>query len=439
MRARRWHWTPLVAAVLLAGCTQATNGSHGAGAGAAPGQAAPAPKPAVDLIVGNEGPGVAALVSDPGSVLFQGPAVPALGDWSELYTASHVGNHTVVQATPLSSDGVTGAGRVRGDLTIKTVSFDGTRVALGAPTPRGADPWIPHPRSMTKIVVANPTGIDETQRFLLEGNFEPEAFSTDNQFLYMIKYLPATDPAAYRVVALDLLDDDGDVYPVSGRDKSWNPKMAGTRLQQVPSPFGDMLYTLYTSQPPSYARGYDGAQAAAGRPVAFVHTLNLADHWAVCVGLPKALWGGRSVDEALALAPNGRNLYVVDAARGFVADMETSRPLGTRGPKVVRSTRLKLGLPRTGQLHAVVAPDNHTLTVARARDIVTVNTRSFEVVDRTTVPARVSGLGWSDDGKRLYVLTPGSVRVVDPTTGSELRRIPAGGMDGIDYVGSIDE
>jgi hypothetical protein len=430
----------LVAVCLLAaGCSHAPKEGSSTGGAGAPAKAATVQGPARDLIIGQSGSAITALTSDTGSVIFREPAVPALGDWSELYTTIRRGRHTIVRATPLAADGQTEADRVPGHLAVRTVSFDGTRAALIAPLRRGLDPWRPRPRAATTIVVANLTGNGATSRFHLEGNLDPEAFSSDDQYLFLIKYVPATAPTAYRVVALELNDGDGDVYPVAGRNKTWSPKMAGTRLQQVASPYGDMLYTLYSSQPPRYARGYDATQAAVGRPVAFVHTLNLQEHWAVCVPLPKQLWGGRSVDEAMALAPSGSDLYVVDAKRNFIASMYTTRPLATGRPRVTRSRALHLGLGSVGQVHAAVSPNNTSLTIARGHDIVTVDAHRLRVMGRTTVPGPVSGLGWSDDGKRLYVLTPGAVRLLDPSTGRQLRRIDSAGMHGIDYVGSLDE
>jgi DNA-binding beta-propeller fold protein YncE len=119
--------------------------------------------------------------------------------------------------------------------------------------------------------------------------------------------------------------------------------------------------------------------------------------------------------------------------------MHTTRPLGTGRPRVTHSAAIRLGLGRAGQVHAAVSPDNRTLTIARGHGVVTVDTHGLEVIGRTKVPGPVSGLGWSDDGKRLYVLTPDSVRLVDPATGRQLRRIDSAGIRGIDYVGSLDE
>ena len=179
--------------------------------------------------------------------------------------------------------------RVGGRLSIRAVSADAGAVALMKPLPPGTSAWTPRSRAFTNIVVAHPQSGVAPERFHLAGNFEPEGFSSDDSMLYLIRYLPATAPVAYRVSRLEL--GDGDVYPVYGRAKSPVETMYGSRLMQVPAPGGARLYTLYASQPPEYAKGYDRWQAGAGREVAFVHTLSLENGWATCVGLPKSLWG----------------------------------------------------------------------------------------------------------------------------------------------------
>ena len=68
----------------------------------------------------------------------------------------------------------------------------------------GYDAWTPVPRASTTIVVADPSGGSPASRFRLAGNFEPEAFSTGGDALFLIQYLPALAPTVYRVTELDL-------------------------------------------------------------------------------------------------------------------------------------------------------------------------------------------------------------------------------------------
>ena len=49
--------------------------------------------------------------------------------------------------------------------------------ALMAPPAEGQEPWAPVPCSSTAIVVADAAGAEAPQRYRLQGNFEPEAFS----------------------------------------------------------------------------------------------------------------------------------------------------------------------------------------------------------------------------------------------------------------------
>jgi hypothetical protein len=241
-----------------------------------------------DLLILGSGRGLTAIDSSTGSILSATPGTPAVRDWSKVFTARHEGGMTLLQTMAVDTGQASFIAKLQGDLAIRVVSPDGVEVALMSPLPKGLTPWTPQPRSRTTIVVADPTGQTAARRFRLEGNFEPEAFSTDGEGLFMISYLPPTSPAAYQVVRLNLAD--GKVTPVFGRQKSPVETMAGTRLMQVASPDGTRLYTLYTNQPPSYAKGYDASQAGARRPVAFVHTLATDDGWAICVGLPKTLW-----------------------------------------------------------------------------------------------------------------------------------------------------
>ncbi|MDP9341907.1 MAG: hypothetical protein M3Q23_07335 [Actinomycetota bacterium] len=433
MRAR---WVVLVAgmAVAVAACTPGTQGGPAAPRPDARDGATPAVSPVAEpreLLVLGSPLGAAVLDARTGSELFAGVGVPALGDWSMLATATATttGDATVVRVTRDVSGESVGTARVAGQLAVRTVSPDGSRVALMAPLPPGANPWIPEDRASTTIVVTNPSGYFHTKRFHLKGNFEPEAFSADNTGLFLIKYVPAIDPVAYRVTRLDL--DEGEVYPVFGRLKSPVETMSGTRLMQLPAPNGARLYTLYTSQPAEYAREYDPMQAKAGTPVAFVHTLSLDDGWAECVGLPRALGDGNPVHEALALSPDGRSLYVVDTQRGVVAVMDTRRM------KVVRDAKADFSALGGGQVHAAVGSDGRTLVVAAGNRVEVLRTRTMRPEHEWTASGPVTALGFGSEGRNLYVAMPGAVEELDLSTGRSVRILRTPGSQAYLYVGSL--
>ena len=374
--------------------------------------------------------GLTALDATDGSIPFSGGGVPAFTDWSTVFTATHGEGTTVLRAIRTDTGRIASTTTLRGDLDVRVASAGGWRVALMEPLPSGVSPWTPRQRAFTNLVVADPTGSVKPKRFHLQGNFEPEAFSANGDRLFMISYVPPMHPQAYRVVSLDL--GEGEVYPVFGRQKQWVDTMTGTRLMQVPAPNGAFLFTLYSNQPPGYAKGFDPAQAAAGHPVAFVHTLNLDIGQAVCVGLPRALWGGNPANEALAASPVDSRLYVVDTARGVVAVMSSDRL------RVIQTARVDFGSATTGtQTEASVSPDGTSLYVSTGAAVVSIDAISLVPTAKWNLPEPVSGMGFSDDGRRLYLTVPGEIELVNPSSGHQILTIPAAGVEGIRYVGTL--
>src|SRR5919106_5570805 len=357
MAMRRRGLAPLLA-LILASCT--TEGTSGP------------PRPPENAVLLGSSAGVTSLDPRDGRVLFDGDGVPTLGDWSMVFRTISSGGSTILEARRSATGEARSAVKIPGALSVRVASQDGSRVALMRPLPAGASPWVPEPRASTLIVVADPTGGDDPMRFQLKGNFEPEAFSTDGTKLYLISYVPPKAPVAYRVTQLDL--GTGKVSPVTA-GKGVAETMSGTRLEQLAPADGSFLFTLYTTQPPGYAE----VRAANGDPVAFVHTLNLDEGWAHCIGLPKELWGGDPADEAMAVSPDGRFLYVVDSARDVVAVV--SMDLDTWGE--MRTETVDFGPAGPGETQAAVAADG-TLFVATGSNVAKVDTATFERVGQWT-------------------------------------------------------
>jgi hypothetical protein len=369
------------------------------------------------LLIGT-GAGVTTIDPATGAVLYRGSGLLSTSDPLDLVGAAVRGSVTVLTARDPATGALSATTRIRGRLAIRVVSGDGSRVALMSPLPKGADQWVPTPRATTDIVVADLSGAEPPRRFHINGNVEPEAFSADGTGLFLIRYLPALAPAAYRVARLEL--DDGDVYPVPGRNKpvpgrnkNWSATMSGTRLRQAASADGTGLYTLYTSQPASYAAGHDPVQARAKRPVAFVHSLMLADGFAICVGLPRSLWGGDPNVEALAVSPDGDRVYIVDVERGVVAEMDTRRL------EVVRAVRIARGIlgPALSPAVAAVSPDGSSLFVARGSRMVVIDTQTLAARDVRPTGGDVAAMGFSSDGGSVYLVMPARVTTVDVATG----------------------
>ena len=368
------------------------------------------PVPPETLLLGTEaGPLVVQVPS--GSVLFDRPGTVASLGGSWLLSATPSAGSTLLSIVDGADAEAASTVRLDGTLDVRVVAESGGAVALMDPLPDGWDPEVPLPRSRTPIVVADPTGATETRTYDLRGNFEPEAFSTDDRQLFLIQHLPAEAPTVYRVTVLNLRT--GRVVPVFGPFKGPAERMPGIRLQQVLSPNADQLYTLYSSARPGYAPHH--APVSNGATVSFVHVLSLQDGWAHCVGLPEELWDRAASEQAMAASPNGRLLYIADPTLGIVTVMDTAS-------LEIRTYQIDLSVSGVRRTSAVVSGDGSALFVATAGErggVTRIDTDTFEVV-RTWATDDVSGLGLSADGERLYVAFDDRVEVMDARTGSEL-------------------
>jgi hypothetical protein len=382
--------------------------------------------PADLLVLGSKG-GLISVDAATGATRYAGPGVPVPADWSNVLSASDAGGSTVIRRVQTATGRTMATTSVRGSWDVRVASPDGDRVALMAPFRDGASPWSPGPRTWTSITVADPSGSQAPMRFHLRGNYEPEAFSVDGKRLLMISYLPPTQPASYRVVGLNI--KRGTVFPLVGRDKEWVGQMSGTRLMQTPSPNGLFLFTLYSSQPPKYAKGYDYVQASATRPVAFVHTLNLDFGQAVCVGLPKTLWGGNPRYEAIVSSSVDSRAYVADTYRGVVAVMSSDTL------HVIQTANVSFGLPSLGaQTEAALSPNGRVLYVSNGRSIVSLDAMTLVPVAKWNLREAATGLAVSNDGVRVYATFTGEVEALDATNGRRLWSLHVPGVESIHSV-----
>lgn len=354
-----------------------------------------------------------------GSVLFERDGALVSPDGERVYSASVAEGRTVLETDDAVSGDVVSSITVAGAHDLSVVSGSGGSAALVDPLPRGWEPGVPVPRARTTIVIADPTGEREPRTFDLRGNFEPEAFSTDDSKLFLIQHLPAEAPTVYRVTLLDL--GLGDVYPVFGPYKGPPERMPGTRLEQVLAPDTDRLYTLYSSTLPGYA--LHDAPVPQNAAVSFVHVLDLHEGWAHCVGLPKQLWDRPASEQAMAVSPDGATLYVVDPARGVIAAMDTET-LETRV-----ETDVAFGDVTDDDASVQVSADGSTLFIVTGGSTSTLfalDAGTFEVMHRAELAGHISELGLSGDGARLYAANGRGVAVLDPATGDALAEVPLG-------------
>jgi hypothetical protein len=272
------------------------------------------------------------------------------------------------------------------------------------------------------------TGDGATRAYNLKGNFEIEAFSTDDRQLFLLEYRPALNPTRYTLRRLKL--ESGDVIPIKRSKQNAPGSMRGTGRIALFSPRGHELYTLYTQQGPNYAHGPDDTHYQdAGGVLAFVHLLNLEGAWTHCIDLPLPFGTGAVTTHALAMSADGSRLYVVDPSSGGVAVIDPSQA------KVLESVTMNLESLTKGDASAQVG-SNGTLYLAGGSQVLVLDGRTLETMQRWDMGERVSGLTVGSDAARLYLAVRNGVKVVDSATGRVIDVIRAHGITGLSHVGS---
>jgi len=372
---------------------------------------AAAPLAPADVVVVEGGEGATGLRTPAGSVVYTLDGAIWAPDGRTLYRAEAAGQRTSIFTVDASTGKDLSETAVHGEMEPVVASGSGRAVALVNPA-RWGD-LDPAPRSRTTIIVADPTGDRRPLRFDLRGNYEPEAFSTDDARLFMIQHVPALVPSAYRVTSLDLRT--GEVSPVRGGFDTPSERMAGSRLGQLWRPDGGQLFTLYSNQPTLYAQRAGGVEPPP-HGVTFVHVLDVDTGWTYCVGLPLAMSRAEQGDLAMAGSPDSGSLYVVDAKAGVVARMDTG------SLKVTATGHLPIAPLESTQV--LTSADGQTLYVADTEGILLVDAVTFAPGARWTLPASPSSLGLSPDGLRLFAAVSGAISVIDVPSGKELAVVP---------------
>ena len=377
-----------------------------------------------DVLVLDTTEGSVVVDTNAGLVLADDPGAVVDPAGARVYATTTGGGFTTVEPRDALDGLLISSATFGGTLDVRSASLSGRAVAMMAPLAENGDPWVPVPRSRSTIVVADPGVSGSGHTYRLGGNYEPEAFSIDDGRLFLIQYLPAENPTAYRVTFLDLAT--GRVNPVFGRFKTQPERMPGDRLSQVFDATTSQLYTLYTNHSKSYGDGYWNADE--GKDLTFVHVLNLREGWAYCAGLPRSLWNHPASAEAMTPSPDGRTLYIVDSVRGVIAEMNT------RTLKIVGTSHVDLGSGAGATTSAVTSSDGATLFVSSSADpeaLYAIDAETLAVTARWSVAGPVSDVGLSSDGARLYAALRDHIAVLDPATGSELGSLPVPGVASI--------
>jgi hypothetical protein len=352
--------------------------------------------------------GIAAFEGSSGIPRWIMPGALAGPNYARVYSLDGSAAPPVLASHDPATGARLGAVQVDPGFVPRVASTSGASVAL---VRRGASRSYGSARSRTRIQVARPERA-EVESFDLDGNFEPEAFSTDDRKLFLIEHLEGAPLGRYRVRMMRLAS--GRILPVGRLTKVAPDSMLGTRREQVYSPAGDVLYTLYTKQPPNDAHRSTSTIQNREAVHAFVHVLNLREGWAHCVDLPMPFGMGSETSNVLAVSPYGRFLYAGDAQRVAVVDLQRLR--------VIRVSGVTLGA--SGSPRAAVGADEH-LYVGSGSTLDVFDGPGLAPLGRLQVPGPLSALTVTADGNELLVGAPGGVSVLDSDSGEAVVRIAA--------------
>ncbi len=350
-------------------------------------------------------------------------------DWSTLYTVEHGNGKTTVRAVDVKTGQTLRQTQVQGEYDLTYVDMDGRPGGLSH---NGhwlvlTQTYTDDPVTQSSRLVVLDTAFAQPPKWIqLDGNFWFDAISDDGSALYLIERLSTGFPANYQVRLYDVAQ--GELTPVAIVDKTDTEAMSGSRQSSIASPDGKWLYSLYL-------RGSHGP---------FIHALNLADRYAVCIDLPSE-WGNSGEQQllwSLAMTPDGKTLYAVNAALGFVAQVDTAQltvqhtatwPIpSAMAPHWL--TRLAQWLVPTAEAKriliggAALSLDGRTLFALGEKGLLAINTSDLSLRGRYLLDRTLDSLALSPSGAWLYVVSAeqGQVLQVDPTNGIIVAEIASG-------------
>jgi outer membrane protein assembly factor BamB len=405
---RRFRWLSLLGVLVLAACGQASeptevtssqglHAQHPHSFGRAEGTSA-----RNDLLFLGSGTGV--TVFDPATTsatLDARPAVPSQQGNVVFRTVPRAGGTEVTALDP-ETGAVRWSQQLNTTVELRVASADGTAAVVGPVRP--ADGAIAA-RTQTVLTVVRE---QSTREFVLDGNYEPEAFAPDGSRLFLIQYLPAEAPDRYTLRLLDVATGAlEEVYDAHGGARE---PMQGTARTHVYSPDGTRLYTYYQIVGEPYVE--------AGKPpfYAFVHVLDLAAGWAHCVDLTPPFGTGDAIAPAMAVSDDGSRVYVADPRLGQLAAIDADRleVVGIAG----------VAEPATRESAAATFADG-SLVLAFDGEVMEVDADELEVTSSFSVPSPVSALQSGPDG-RVFVALFDRVDVYDRRSGERLGEVVAG-------------
>jgi hypothetical protein len=238
---------------------------------------------------------LAALAASAAAV---GPApgeTAVLRDGETLYTARVANFDTTVKNGAAQH-------RLAGEWGFPRVAFDGSTGGLSVDGGTLVLAQMTHgqPASPTKFAVLAPRTLQVRRIVSLPGQFAFDALSPNGKRMYLIQYVTVVGQLRYRVRAYDLQSGRLLKRVIADKRSGWTA-MEGMPLARATGDGGSWVYTLYGSETKT-----------------FVHALNAAQGYALCIDLPL---GPQTVSR---LRLDGGRLSVVDRGGTERAAIDTA-------------------------------------------------------------------------------------------------------------------
>jgi hypothetical protein len=436
----RHHLAALIAAIaastLVGACAAPASSPAGPATAPSPASSAAPPTASRPATLGFEGrdavvvvgrPGDAlltALVASTGEQLVQLPvAVPATPDWGYLATTTISGAQTIVAEVGIGPAGGGSTTKVDGAWRLPTIGYDPTPVGLSADgstlvlvdAGKGAD--APDRTTTRFAIVPYPPGRAAPQVLELPGALDYDTISPNGKLLYVVRHVGDAGSGSYEVHAVDLPSGVMQGPPIVDK-RNIDETMAGWPIAQLRDAHG-LVLTLY--------RGLDHP---------FVHALQSAEAWAICIDLPAGGDATSDLDWGLAASADGRSLFAVNATRGLAVDIDPSELSARRTVTIKTATGPTFDLAKFGDTvggpvgrRVVVSPDGSAVFAAGTSGVLRL--KHDLTVDTTLLEGTaVSSIGLLPDGRTLYALVgDGRVVAVDAATGALVGELPGTGYD----------
>jgi hypothetical protein len=193
--------------------------------------------------------------------------------------------------------------------------------------------------------------------------------------LFLLQYLRN----GYEVRVYDLATNTLQAQPL--KDANESARIAGTPWVRLSSSDGRYLFTLYITP----------------NGKAMVHELDVRNAVARCIDLPGSGDFNAAASYTLTLSPDGRTLWAVSPGAGKVAAIDIA---AAKVRDAFGFARAVPSSPVGGT--AAISPHGDRLAVALTGDLWIVNTKHHDVVKQK--PHVAIALGWSTDGKRLWLI-----------------------------------